>query len=57
MRPEELSAGNIESVAPMWRSLYEHHFDITSQVAGVAPPRTAAESWASRRVFYVKWLR
>lgn len=57
MRLKSLTVEKLELAAPMWRSLHEHHAAITSHVAEVAPPRTAAESWASRREFYERWLQ
>lgn len=57
MRLRELAVDELELAAPMWRSLYDHQLDITPHLAGVAPARTAAESWAFRRASYERWLR
>jgi ribosomal protein S18 acetylase RimI-like enzyme len=46
-------SGRLDEVAPLWKSMVEHHRELT---AGELPVRTAEEAWRRRRREYEAWL-
>jgi ribosomal protein S18 acetylase RimI-like enzyme len=47
------TAVDVDSVAPLWMAMVEHHRDV---VAGQVPVRSAEDAWQRRRREYVSWL-
>ncbi|MFI7067650.1 GNAT family N-acetyltransferase [Kribbella sp. NPDC050124] len=52
----EQFAADLEQVRPLWGELLEHHHDVATQLARVAPGLTLDASWAIRRAQYVDWF-
>jgi ribosomal protein S18 acetylase RimI-like enzyme len=48
-------AERLADLAPVYRSLHDHHASLAPSLAGI-PARGAAESWARRRERYEQWL-
>ncbi len=52
----EVSAGtfnDVDSLAPLWMALVEHHREVVDQQC---PVRAPEQAWAPRRQQYLKWL-
>ncbi len=50
----EAGGAEVDGLEPLWRSMVEHHRELTGHQW---PVRDAGEAWALRRIQYVAWLR
>jgi ribosomal protein S18 acetylase RimI-like enzyme len=59
-RDVQIRAGGVELVdglAPLWKSLHEHHATVASSLGALWTFRTPDESWNVRRLEYQEWLQ